>query len=133
MQGRCGSSLHALHRAQAVHTLVKDERRLREERESFQSRRQEYAGFSRGDMLTGQGSCAGAGSASLRRSVRPTSAQRSVRGRTSERSARPLRQSAEFVEPGTPAIGWFQRAEALPEVVEHEEKQVGTRQMAEPR
>ena len=53
-----------------MHALAKDERRLREERESFRSRRQEYSGFSRGDMLSGQGSAAGA-SPSLRRSVRP--------------------------------------------------------------
>ena len=59
-----------MHRAQAVHALAKDERRLREERESFRSRRQEYSGFSRGDMLSGWGSSGG--SASLRRSVRPS-------------------------------------------------------------
>ena len=47
-------------RAQAVHALVKDERHL--------DRRAEYSGFSRGDMLSAQGS-ANAGSASLRRSV----------------------------------------------------------------
>ncbi len=64
--------LHALRRAQAVHALAKDERRLKEDRESFRSRRREYAGFSRGDMLSGQGSNA-AGSTSLRRSVRPSS------------------------------------------------------------
>ena len=47
---------------------MKDERRLREEREAFRSKRAEYSGFSRGDMLSAQGS-ANAGSASLRRSV----------------------------------------------------------------
>ena len=53
-----------------MHALARDERRLTEERESFRSRRQEYSGFSRGDMLSGQGSAAPR-SASLRRSVRP--------------------------------------------------------------
>ena len=57
-------------RAQAVHALVKDERRLREEREAFRSKRQEYSGFSRGDMLSAQGSATAHGSTSLRRSVR---------------------------------------------------------------
>ena len=57
-------------RAQAVHALVKDERRLREEREAFRSKRQEYSGFSRGDMLSAQGSATALGSTSLRRSVR---------------------------------------------------------------
>ena len=56
-------------RAQAVHALVKDERRLREEREAFRSKRAQFSGFSRGDMLSGQGSAAIA-SSSLRRSVR---------------------------------------------------------------
>jgi hypothetical protein len=56
-------------RAQAVHALVKDERRLREEREAFRSKRAQFAGFSRGDMLGGQGTAIIA-SSSLRRSVR---------------------------------------------------------------
>ena len=56
-------------RAQAVHALVRDERRLREEREAFRSKRAEYSGFSRGDMLSAQGSANAPGGASLRRSV----------------------------------------------------------------
>lgn len=49
---------------------MKDARRLREEREAFKSKRQEYSGFSRGDMLSSaQGLSAIPGSASLRRSV----------------------------------------------------------------
>lgn len=56
-------------RAQAVHALVKDERRLREEREAFKSKRAQFSGFSRVDILSGQGSAAIA-SPSLRRSVR---------------------------------------------------------------
>ena len=72
-----GSDVHVnvscvLHRAQAVHALARDERRLREEREAFRGPRREYSGFSRGDMLSGQGSAA-PGSSSLRRSVRPRS------------------------------------------------------------
>lgn len=49
---------------------MKDERRLTEEREAFKAKRQEYSGFSRGDMLSGQGSAAYGRSPSLRRSVK---------------------------------------------------------------
>ena len=52
-----------------MHTLVRDERRLREEREAFRSKRQEYGGFSRGDMLSAHGSATITRSTSLRRSV----------------------------------------------------------------
>lgn len=51
---------------------MRDERRLNEEREAIRSKHQQYAGYSRGDML-GMHSPAAFGSPSLRRSVRRSS------------------------------------------------------------